>query len=217
MNSLLQVFLDHLSLDPALTKYMMTPAELIEESVKQNMGRLSDTGALCIDTGKFTGRSPKDRFIVEDEVTKDTVDWGVVNKPFKIDQYTTLKKDILDYVRQRELYIHDGYVCSDDNYRLNVRVLAEYPWSALFAHNMFLRLQGTEVDSYAPEWTVVCAPGFMANPAIHGTRQANFAVINFMDRAILIGGTGYTGEIKKGIFSVLNFLLPHEEGTLSMH
>lgn len=217
MNTQLSIFLEHLSLDPAKIHYMMTPAELIEESIKQDMGKLADTGALCIDTGKFTGRSPKDRFIVRDTTTSDTVDWGVVNKPFEIENYEVLKKDMMEYIRARQIYIHDGYVCSDDNYRLNVRVLAEYPWSALFANNMFLRLSGAEIDGYAPEWTVVCAPGFMADPAKHGTRQANFAVINFPDRAILIGGTGYTGEIKKGIFSVLNYLLPQQEDTLSMH
>src|SRR5687767_7115727 len=217
MTSQLSIFLQHLTLDPDKIHYMMTPAELIEESLKRNMGKLSDTGALCIDTGKFTGRSPRDRFIVRDEMTEDTVDWGIVNKSFKTDHYDVLKKDILDYVRQRELYIHDGYVCADDNYRVNVRVLAEYPWSAFFANNMFLRLSGEEIDGYAPEWTIVNAPGFIADPSKHGTRQGNFAVINFADRAILIGGTGYTGEIKKGVFSVLNYLLPQEEKVLSMH
>ncbi len=217
MNPQLKIFLEHLGLVQDKIHYMMTPAELIEESIKKDMGHLADTGALCIDTGKFTGRSPKDRFIVQDDMTKDTVDWGIVNKPFENEQYAILKTDILNYIRERDLFIHDGYVCSDDNYRMNVRVLAEYPWSALFANNMFLRLNGMEIDGYAPEWTVVCAPGFKADPDRHGTRQANFAVINFADRAILIGGTGYTGEIKKGIFSVLNYLLPHEESTLSMH
>lgn len=217
MSKLLSTFLDHLSLDPAKVHYMKTPAELIEDSILKRQGVLSDTGALCIDTGKFTGRSPKDRYIVKDNITSASVDWGAVNKPFEEDQYQVLKKEVLDYMRQQEIYIHDGYVCSDDNYRLNVRVMAEYPWSALFANNMFLRLQGNEVDSFAPEWTVVCAPGYKADPAKHGTRQANFAIINFTDRAILIGGTGYTGEIKKGIFSVLNYILPHDETTLSMH
>lgn len=217
MNSQLSIFLKHLSLDPAKIRYMLTPAELIEETLRQNQGVLADTGALCIDTGKFTGRSPKDRFIVRDEVTDQTVDWGNVNKPIDSGSYEVLKKDILEYVRQRTIYMHDGYVCADDDYRLNVRVLAEYPWSAFFANNMFLRLTGDEIDGYAPEWTIVCAPGFIADSAKHGTRQGNFAVINFADRAILIGGTGYTGEIKKGVFSVLNYLLPHKEKVLSMH
>ena len=217
MSSQLSIFLQHLSLDPAKVHYMMTPAELIEETIRKGMGKLSDTGALCIDTGKFTGRAPKDRYIVTDSITGQTVDWGAINKPFQPEQYEVIKKDILDYVRQRTIYMHDGYVCADDDYRLNVRVLAEYPWSAFFANNMFLRLDQKEIDGYAPEWTVVCAPGFQADPAKHGTRQSNFAIINFEDRAILIGGTGYTGEIKKGIFSVLNFVLPQNEKVLSMH
>jgi len=217
MSKQLSIFLQHLSLEPQKIHYMSTPAELIEATILKKQGVISDSGALCIDTGKFTGRSPKDRFIVKDSITADSVDWGLVNKPFGIDQYEIVKKDLLDYIRQHDLYIHDGYVCADDNYRMNVRVMAEYPWSALFATNMFLRLQGDEIEGFAPEWTVVCAPGFMADPAKHGTRQSNFAIINFTDRAILIGGTGYTGEIKKGIFSVLNYVLPHDEKTLSMH
>lgn len=217
MSNQLTIFLQHLSLDPKKIHYMKTPAELIEATILKGQGQLADTGALCIDTGKFTGRSPKDRFIVKDQMTEDSVDWGAVNKAFGIDQYEVIKKDILDYIRGTDLYIHDGFVCADENYRMNVRVLAEYPWSALFANNMFLRLQGDEIEGFAPEWTVVCAPGFKADPAKHGTRQSNFAIINFTDRAILIGGTGYTGEIKKGIFSVLNYTLPHDEKTLSMH
>ena len=217
MSKQLSIFLEHLSMDPAKVHYMKTPAELIEDTILKRQGVLADTGALCIDTGKFTGRSPKDRFIVRDEITDAAVDWGAVNKPFTEEKYQAIKKEILDYVRQRDTYIHDGYVCADENYRLNVRVIAEYPWSALFANNMFLRLEASEVETFAPEWTVVCAPGYLADPAKHGTRQANFAIINFTDRAILIGGTGYTGEIKKGIFSVLNFLLPHDEKILSMH
>lgn len=204
-------------MDSSRVRYMLTPAELIEQTILLRQGVLADTGALCIDTGKFTGRSPKDRFIVKDAVTADAVDWGAVNKPLDPEKYALLKADVLDYVRGIDVYIHDGYVCADEHYRHNVRVIAEYPWSALFAHNMFLRLGPHETEGYAPEWTVVCAPGFLADPSRHGTRQANFAVINFDDRAILIGGTGYTGEIKKGIFSVLNFLLPVREKTLSMH
>lgn len=217
MTSQLSIFLKHLSLDPAKIRYMMAPPELIEESIRQDMGMLSNSGALCIDTGKFTGRSPKDRFIVKDRETNDAVDWGTINKPFSEEHYELLKQDVLKYIRERILYVHDGYVCADDRYRLNVRVLAEYPWSAMFAHNMFLRLSKDEIGGYAPEWTIVCAPGFQADPTRHGTRQSNFAVINFTDRAILIGGTGYTGEIKKGVFSVLNYLLPKMENVLSMH
>lgn len=213
----LAIFLNHLSLDPSRVHYMKTPAELIEDTILNRQGELTDTGALTIDTGKFTGRSPKDRFIVKDSITSDAVDWGKINQPFDPHQYETVKADLLSYMRDREIYIHDGYVCSDDAYRLNVRVLAEHPWSALFAHNMFLRLKSSEIEGYAPEWTIICAPGFLADPGKHGTRQSNFAIINFSDRVILIGGTGYTGEIKKGVFSVLNFLLPQNENVLPMH
>src|SRR6187399_1537001 len=127
MNPQLSIFLQHLSLDPDKVHYMMTPAELIEATILQKQGVLNDTGALCIETGKFTGRSPKDRFIVVDDMTKDTVDWGVINKQIDEEKYALIKKDILEYIRKKDLYIHDGYVCADENYRLNVRVLAEYP------------------------------------------------------------------------------------------
>ncbi len=217
MSHHLTAYLKHFNLDPKKIHHLKTPAELIEDSIIQKQGVLADSGALCIDTGKFTGRSPKDRFIVEDDVTRDTVAWNSFNIAFKQENYNQLKEEILDYLRQQNIYIHDGYVCSDENYRLNVRVLAEYPWSALFANNMFLRLEADEVAGFAPQWTVICAPGFLADPAKHGTRQSNFAVVNFTDQAILIGGTGYTGEIKKGIFSVLNYLLPQKLKTLSMH
>ena len=217
MSNHLTAYLKHFNLDRDKIHYLKTPAELIEDSIILKQGVLADSGALCIDTGKFTGRSPKDRFIVEDDITRDTVAWNSFNIAFKQEDYNQLKEEILDYLRQKNIYIHDGYVCSDENYRLNVRVLAEYPWSALFANNMFLRLEADEVAGFAPQWSVICAPGFLADPAKHGTRQSNFAVVNFTDQTILIGGTGYTGEIKKGIFSVLNYLLPEKLKTLSMH
>lgn len=217
MSHHLSAYLKHLNLDPANIHYLCTPEMLIEETIIHQQGVLSDTGALCIETGKFTGRSPKDRFIVKDAISENAVSWGSFNIPFEQDKYDLVKTEILDYIRKQKTYIHDGYVCSDENYRLNVRVLAEYPWSALFANNMFLRLDPEEIDSFAPQWTVICAPGFLADPEKHGTRQSNFAIMNFTDQTILIGGSGYTGEIKKGIFSVLNFILPHKLNTLSMH
>ncbi len=218
MSHHLAEYLKYLNIDPAKVHYLKTPAELIEDAILNQQGVLSDTGALCIETGKYTGRSPKDRFIVKDSISEGSVNWeSSFNIGFEKEKYELVKRDILDYIRQQSIYVHDGYVCSDESYRLNVRVLAEYPWSALFANNMFLRLDPDEVDSFAPQWTVLCAPGFLADPEKHGTRQSNFAIVNFTDQTILIGGSGYTGEIKKGIFSVLNFLLPHKHKTLSMH
>lgn len=195
----------------------LTPPELVEETIVQGEGILTDTGAIAIETGEFTGRSPKDRFIVSDSKTEDAVWWGDINKRFDADKFNALYNRMKAYLNGRDLYVRDAYACADDDYRLNIRVATEKPWSNMFAYNMFLRPTEDEVQNFTPDWHIVCAPDFMADPIIDGTRQHNFAIINFTDKMIIIGGTGYTGEIKKGIFSVLNFVLPHERNVLSMH
>lgn len=195
----------------------LSPKELVAHTVQNRQGQLSDTGALVVQTGKFTGRSPKDRFIVKDKVTSNTVDWNDINKPILPMYYQQLRDKVVQYLSKKELYVRDAYACSDERYRLTLRLVAEYPWSAMFANNMFLRPTTNEILSANPEWTILCAPGFKANPDIDGTRQSNFSIINFSHKEILIGGTGYTGEIKKGIFSVLNYILPLQHQVLSMH
>lgn len=195
----------------------LSPAELVEDTVLLGQGVLTDSGALSVETGEFTGRSPKDRFIVCDEKTEETVWWGDINKKFDADKFDALYNRMKAYLTGKDLYVRDSYACADDNYRLNIRVATEYPWSNMFANNMFLRPTDEEIKEFNPEWHIVCAPGFIADPEIDGTRQHNFAIINFTKKMIIIGGTGYTGEIKKGIFSVLNFILPHEHNVLSMH
>jgi phosphoenolpyruvate carboxykinase (ATP) len=195
----------------------LTPAELVEDSILRGMGVLADSGALAIDTGEFTGRSPKDRFIVCDEKTENTVWWGDINIKFSSENFDKLEQKVSSYLQNRDIYVRDAYACADDAHRLNIRVVTEYPWSNQFASNMFLRPETAELENFAPEWHVVCAPGFYADPELDGTRKHNFAVINFTKKKIIIGGTGYTGEIKKGIFSVLNYILPQERGVLSMH
>lgn len=195
----------------------LTPSELVEETIVNGQGVLTDTGALAIETGEFTGRSPKDRFIVCDAKTENTVWWGDINIKFTPEKFEALFNRMKAYLANRDVYVRDGFACADPNYRLNLRVVCEYPWSNLFAYNMFLRPERAELEDFNPEWHIICAPGFLADPEIDGTRQHNFAVINFTRKMIIIGGTGYTGEIKKGIFSVLNYLLPQERNTLSMH
>ena len=195
----------------------LTPAELVEDTIINGQGVLSDTGAIAIETGEFTGRSPKDRFVVCDEKTEDAVWWGDINIKFSSEKFDALYNRMKAYLNGKDVYVRDAYACADDNHRLNLRVINEYPWSNMFAYNMFLRPTDEEIKDFTPEWHVVNAPGFIADPEIDGTRQHNFAVINFTKKMIIIGGTGYTGEIKKGIFSVLNFILPHEKNVLSMH
>jgi phosphoenolpyruvate carboxykinase (ATP) len=194
-----------------------SPEFLTEATIVREQGLLSDQGALVINTGKFTGRSPLDRFIVKDSITAAHVDWNTINLPFSSAGFDKLYDKITAYFAGREIFVRDAFACADENYRLPVRVINEYPWSNLFVYNMFLRPSAAELQTFSPEWTVINAPGFQAIPEIDGTRQGNFAIISFERRCIIIGGTGYTGEIKKGIFSVLNFILPHQHQVLSMH
>lgn len=200
-----------------MAHWNLSPAELIEETLMDGTGTLTDTGALAIDTGEFTGRSPKDKFVVYDEKTKDSVWWGDVNNRFESDKFERLYQRVCAYLAGSEVYVRDSYACADPEFRLNIRVVTEYPWSNLFANNLFLRPSEDELDQFQPEWHIINAPGFRADPKVDGTRQHNFSIIDFSRKIILIGGSGYTGEIKKGIFSVLNYILPHERGVLSMH
>lgn len=197
--------------------YQLPPAKLHAITLEKGMGREASSGALAVNTGEFTGRSPMDRFIVKDEVTEDKVWWGNINIPFEPEKFDLLYDKVIAYLNDKELFVRDCYACADHNYRMDIRVINEYPWSNQFAYNMFIRPTQEELKHFEPEWTVVNAPGFKANAAEDGTRQHNFAILNFTRKIALIGGTGYTGEIKKGIFSALNFILPVEKKTLPMH
>jgi phosphoenolpyruvate carboxykinase (ATP) len=195
----------------------LSPEQLVEATIKSEMGVLSNTGAVCVNTGKFTGRSPKDRFIVKDELTENTVDWNKINMPISTDKFNGLKEKLCKYLEDKEIYVRDASVCTDPDYQKNLRLITEYPWSNQFGHNMFLRPSRKELLRFEPEWTILCAPGFKADPKVDGTRQDNFAIINFSEKTVIIGGTAYTGEIKKGMFSILNYILPTEHDVLSMH
>ncbi len=198
--------------------YQLEPSALIEQTVSLGQGTLNDTGALVIATGEFTGRSPKDKFIVKDAITENTVHWNNFNIAIEPTYYQQLKTKVLDYLgQQEEVWVRDAYACADTNYRLNIRVINENPWSNLFVYNMFLRPTEAELDHFQPDWYIIQAPGFKADPAVDGTRQHNFAIVSFTEKTIIIGGTGYTGEMKKGIFTILNYILPHDKGVLSMH
>jgi len=195
----------------------LKPNALIEDTLRRNQGTLTQNGTLTIKTGRFTGRSPQDRFIVKDSVTENIVDWNDINKPFERDKFDNLYQKVTGYFRGKDIFIKDAAVCNDPSYQLKVRVLSEHSYSANFVHNMFVRLDNEELNSFSPEWLVYVAPGFEAEPEIDGTRSKNFSIINFEKKTIIIGGSGYTGEIKKGMFSVLNFNLPHKYDVLSMH
>ena len=206
-----------LGIKNSIAHWNLTPKELMLISLKKDQAKLTSTGAITINTGEFTGRSPLDRFIVRDSITNDFVWWGDVNLSFDEDKFNSLYKKVINYLSEKELYVRDSYACADEKYRINIRIVNEYAWSNMFAYNMFLRPSEKEIVSFNAEWTILNAPGFMADPASDGTRQHNFAILNFTKKIILIGGTGYTGEIKKGIFSALNFILPHQKNVLPMH
>ncbi len=205
--------------NPSNLYWNLAPEELTKHTVDKNMGTTNDTGALVVQTGQFTGRSPKDKFMVRDAITESHVDWANTNFniPFSSENFDKLYDKVIDYLGGKDIYSRDCEACADPAYKLNVRVVTEYPWSNLFAYNMFIRPTEEELKTFKTEWSIIQAPNFKANPETDGTRQENFAIVNFTKRIILIGGTGYTGEMKKGIFSVLNFILPHNKNVLSMH
>jgi len=195
----------------------LPPADLVEHALRRGEGQLTDTGALMADTGKFTGRSPKDRFIVRDEQTTDSVWWGDINIPFEATKFDQLHQKLVAYLAGKELYVREGYAGAHPASQLKLRIVNELAWHNLFCYNLFLRPAAGVDTSWAADFSILCAPGFEADPAVDGTRQKNFAIINFSKKLILIGGTAYAGEMKKGIFGVLNYLLPHAQDTLPMH
>lgn len=197
--------------------YQLSPQELTKQSIDRGEGILNNTGALVIETGEFTGRSPKDKFIVHDDTTKESIDWNNFNIPIDNKYFDQLHKKMLSYLSEKEIWIRDSYACAEPRYRLNIRIVNENPWSNLFVCNMFLRPSEEELENFKPDWHIIQAPGFHADPKVDGTRQHNFSIVNFTKKIIIIGGSGYTGEMKKGIFTILNYLLPHDKGVLSMH
>lgn len=198
--------------------YQLSPEELVDDTLKRGEGVLNDTGALVINTGEFTGRSPKDKFIIKDEITADTVFWNEFNIPIAPKYFDIIFKKVMDYMNALpEIWIRDCYACADPRYRLNLRILNEKPRSNLFAYNMFLRPTEEELDSFSPDWHIISAPGLQLDPVECGIRQKNVSLISFKHKMILIAGSGYTGEIKKGVFTILNYILPLQKKILSMH
>jgi len=200
------------------THWNLSPKNLIDICLDKGIGKIASSGALAVNTGKFTGRSPKDRFIVKDSITANTVWWdGTINIPFDKDNFDSLYDKVVAYLSEKELYVRDAFAGADKKYQLPIRVVTELPWVSLFAYNMFITPTNEELNNFKPEWVVLQAPSFMAVADRDGTRQHNFSIINFTRKIILIGGSGYTGEVKKGIFSVMNFILPVNKNTFPMH
>ncbi|WP_223551506.1 phosphoenolpyruvate carboxykinase (ATP) [Aestuariivivens sp. NBU2969] len=196
----------------------LTPEELQKITVEKGMGKETANGTLAINTGKFTGRSPQDRFLVKDNYTADKVWWGKTNKAISPDNFDKLQNEIIAYLSGKEIYARDGYVCAEPEYRTNIRTITEYPWSNMFVYNMFLRPSAKELENFKEDWLILCAPGYECpDPKAYGIRQGNFSILNFTKKIALVGGSAYTGEMKKGIFSALNLILPTEKNVLPMH
>ena len=191
--------------------YQLPPEELINQSLEKGEGVLSDNGALVINTGEFTGRSPKDRFIVKDAETATAINWNEFNQPIHTEYYDILYDKVLKYLSKKDLWIRDCYVCAKKEFRLTVRVINENPCCNLFACNMFLRPQEDELKTLQIDWHLIQAPHFFADPDTDGVPHKNFVLINFPKKIILIAGTQYTGEIKKAVFSILNYMLPRKK------
>ncbi len=189
---------------------------LVEEAIRRREGRLAHLGPLVVRTGQHTGRSPNDKFIVQESSSSEKVWWGKVNRAMTLGQYEILHRRMLAYMQGRDLFVQDCFAGADAAYRLPIRIITETAWHSLFARNMFIQASPEEQASHSPQFTVINAPRFHAIPEVDGTRSEVFVVLNFRDRLVLIGGTEYAGEIKKSVFTILNFLLP-QQNILSMH
>ncbi len=196
---------------------LSSPA-LYEHAIRNSEGVLSHLGPLCVTTGEHTGRAPNDKFIVQEPSSQENIWWGKVNKPFTVDQFDALYSRVLSYLQGRNIYVQDCYAGADEDHQLHIRVITETAWHSLFARNMFVQIKDlAKVESHNPGFTVIQVPGFKAVPAIDGTNSEVFVVVDYGKQLVLIGGTSYAGEIKKSIFSVLNYILPHRNNVLSMH
>jgi phosphoenolpyruvate carboxykinase (ATP) len=198
--------------------YQLSPDELIQDCLRLGEGCLEENGALVIQTGEFTGRSPKDRYIVRDDITEKRICWNDFNQPIQERYFEITLKKVTNYLnRLPEIWVRDACACADPAYRINIRIINETPSMNLFAYNMFIRPNEQALEEFKADWQILSAPGLKLNPLECGIRQHNAVMISFKQRIILHVGTGYTGEIKKAIFSVLNYILPEEKGVLSMH
>ncbi|MEO7276809.1 MAG: phosphoenolpyruvate carboxykinase, partial [Sphingomicrobium sp.] len=195
----------------------LTTAPLVEHAVRRGEGLLTKDGALLVDTGKFTGRSVKDKFVVRDATSEDTINWGAINQPMTPEHWANLKADFLVALKDQDLlYVADLFGGSQPEYRVNVRVINQMAWHNLFVRTLLVRPGDDELAGFTPEYTIINLPGFKADPSRHGSRSDTVIAVNLTEKMILIGNTEYSGEMKKGVFGLLNFLLP-EQGVMPMH
>ena len=194
----------------------LTPAQLTEMAIARGEGTLSNTGALVVTTGKYTGRSPDDRFVVDTSAVHDDIDWGSVNKPINPEKFDAIYGKVMAYLQGREIFVFDGFAGADDAYHLPVRVINELASQNLFIHQLLLRPTEEQLVSFVPGFTIIAAPGFKCIPDIDGVHSEAAILVHFEKKTVLICGSQYSGEIKKSVFSVMNYLLP-KQGVLGMH
>ncbi|HEX3857802.1 MAG TPA: phosphoenolpyruvate carboxykinase (ATP), partial [Verrucomicrobiae bacterium] len=210
--------LKHLGLDNLGHVYwdLPTPA-LYEESIRRYEASLSHLGPLVMRTGQYTGRLPKDKFLVREPSSENKIWWGKINRPLAAEKFDALKYRLCAYLQGKDIFIENCYAGADENYRVPIRIISERASAALFARTMFIReLNLEKLAQHVPEFTVIHAPNFHADPEIDGTHSEAFVLLHFGKKLILIGGTAYMGEIKKSIFTVMNYLLP-QKGVMAMH
>ena len=198
-------------------KRNLSPASLIEEAIRNQEGRLSDTGALVCTTGTFTGRTPKDRFFVKEPETEQHIRWGATNQPIEAHYFDAILEKMKHHMSQHTLYIRDAYLGADKKTRLSLRVYNTKAWHNLFCYNMFLRVPEQDLSSFSPSFRILSAPDFEADPQTDGIPRKNFVLISLSRRIVLIGGTAYAGEMKKSMFTIMNYLLPVAHNVLPMH
>jgi phosphoenolpyruvate carboxykinase (ATP) len=189
------------------THFNLSPALLVEQSLRRNEAKMAANGAIDGFTNR-TGRSPKDKFIVKDETTANTIHWGATNVPIDAEKFDALYTRVMEHLQERELFVQDLFCGADPAYRLPVRIVTEYAWHNLFVHQLFIRPTAQELKTHHPEFTVICAPEFHSVPSRDGVNSEVFILVSFSRRTVLVGGTSYAGEMKKSIFGIMNFLLP---------
>ena len=183
--------------------------QLVEKATSRGEAVLTSTGAVKAETGKYTGRSPQDKYIVEEAISKDKIDWGSVNQPISSEIFETLYTKVVKYLKEKEeLFVFKGFAGADKESRLGIQVINEYAWHNLFSHQLFIRPSEEELANHVSDFTIISAPNFKADPAVDGTKSETFIMVSMEKRIVLIGGTEYAGEIKKSIFSIMNYLLP---------
>ena len=194
----------------------LAPAQLVEAALRRGEGTLSETGALVVKTGKYTGRSPDDKFIVDTPAVHDEIAWGKINVPIEKAKFDAIKAKILAYLQNKEIFVFDGFAGADPKYTKRFRIINELASQNLFIHQLLIRPTDEQLDDYVPDYTIYAAPGFKCIPEIDGVHSEAAIIIDYEAHEVLICGTGYAGEIKKSVFSVMNYVLP-KEGILSMH